>query len=455
MTIQEQVSQQIVTIGENSLKVYEAGKAAGGYNIGYTDGKKDGIAIGITEGIEKGSKRTLYGAYILKMEVPFDDALSKYHFIEDFTGKGVYAHFFDFAELKYKYLPVGELDWRFDTEGWEYWGVYIWSEDKKYNLNRADFEFSWGSVDPNESSEGFVDNQARIIVFTEPLVVTQDVYDAFTSITDNGTQSFAIVDATATPNDIIKGKTAYAQVSSEYVGWGKIEGKAKTYDEGVEQGAVNEKKRWWSLYQNNGKSTDCANMFSGRGWTNETFAPEYDITSTNNYMLFRYAGIKDLEATLNAVGRKIYIDNGNLTMTFNNTQMRKIGGVVFNVPITALSQTFAYSSYLEEIICELPVTETTSFSGAFDGCNALKQVRFNGIIGQNGLNFQWSKNLLKDSIINIMEQLSDNTSGLSVTFSQDSLNLKYMFEDGIKRFVDSNLWKNLVAAKPNWTINLV
>ena len=219
--------------------------------------------------------------------------------------------------------------------------------------------------------------------------------------------------------------------------------------EGIEQGAVNEKKRWWGIYQENGNRTDCANMFSGKGWNDQTFAPLYDITigsnPLNGYMTFRYCGVADIEKALKDNGVKIVINGGDLQLTFNSMMTQILGEIYFNAPITAMMQTFAYSNYLQEIRSALLVTESTIYSSAFEGCGALKEVRFIGTIGQNGLNFQWSTKLSRASFISVFKALSDSTSGLSATFSKTAVEAAFSTEE----------WEALKATKPNWTINLV
>lgn len=214
-----------------------------------------------------------------------------------------------------------------------------------------------------------------------------------------------------------------------------------------EKGKQAEWSAFWDAYQDNGNRTDCANMFSGRGWNEQTFVPKFDIVCENSYMLFRYCGLVDIEKALKDNRKKIIFNNGSLQLSFNNMLTQILGEVYFNTPITSMGQTFAYSNYLQEIRSEFPVTESTTYSGVFDGCNALREVRFSGTIGKNGLNFQWSKNLSKASIENIIGCLSTTTSGLSVTLSRTSVTTAF-------GSTDSEEWLALINSRTNWTINL-
>lgn len=348
-----------------------------GYNHGYQDGDSDGYNRGCNEN----ATGLLYGTYTLEAEL-FD-----YICIDttlNVLGKGVYGYFFDASTGQYFRDEISQIVFEQD------FGFY--------NHDNSKF-ITWSTYYDEWSCAGKVldiDGEYLNIEFTKPMIVEKRIYDAIEEI---------LLSVADVPD----------------------------YAMGVAWGAETEKKRFWNNYQNYGNQTDCANMFSGRGWNDETFAPQYDITSTNNYMMFRYTGITNLEASLQAVGKKVYIDNGNVTMTFNNTLTRIIGEVIFRTTITTFSQTFAYSTYLEEIRCELPITEATTFSSVFDGCSKLKEVRFSGTIDKNGLNFQWSNNLSRESLLNIKNCLADkstDTSGTVWTITVGSTNkAKYTTEE--------------------------
>jgi hypothetical protein len=110
---------------------------------------------------------------------------------------------------------------------------------------------------------------------------------------------------------------------------------------------------------------------------------------------------------------------------------------------------------LEEIRQPLLVDENTKHGGGFESLYGLKEVRFNGTIGQNGLNFQWSTKLSKASIESVITALSPNTSGLSVTLSKTAVNAAFETSVGAKDGSASAEWATLIATKQNWTINLV
>lgn len=214
---------------------------------------------------------------------------------------------------------------------------------------------------------------------------------------------------------------------------------------------------FWDAYQDNGNRTDCSNMFSGRGWTNDTFKPKYDTTVYNAYMLFRYSGIVDLGEALRVSGRKLVIDTNSLAYTFNTTLMEVIDGIEFKKPIERFDSTFSYSNKLREIKVPLPVTETTVFSGAFDGCSALEEMRFDKIrtISTSTLNLKSCTKLSKESFYNVIEALHDNLSGLCVTLSKTAVDNAFETSKGLADGSTSTEWITLISERTMCTILLI
>lgn len=356
----------------------------------------------------------LYGTYVIKENITFEEVGGIY-VDEDVSDKNIYAYFYDNDTQSYQYKKI--VGMMFESPKMP---ICWYTDDRMQTaLDNGKWVCSSNGVRGN-----LPNSKGRIIVFTEPTFITTDFYNAFTSAIDEGFDIFA-------------------------------DGKQDGISEGIAQGADAEKKRWWGIYQDYGNRTDCANMFSGRGWNDQTFTPKYDIVSTNNYMMFRYCGIVDIEKALKDNSVKVIINNGNLTITFNSMLTQILGEVYFNTPITVMAQTFAYNSYLQEIRSELPVTEITTYNGVFDGCNELKEVRFSGTIGQNGLNFQWSRKLSKASFVSVISHFLDSASGLSATFSKTACDKAFETSVGANDGSTSTEWLNLIATKPNWSIKLV
>ena len=101
-------------------------------------------------------------------------------------------------------------------------------------------------------------------------------------------------------------------------------------------------------------------------------------------------------------------------------------------------------------IRKLIITETTTFKIAFTDCGALISIdEIEGAIGNN-LSLAWSTLLNKDSITNLINALSTNTTGLTITFSKTAVNNAF----GIDIDDDSTWtfeWMALRDTKSNWT----
>lgn len=81
---------------------------------------------------------------------------------------------------------------------------------------------------------------------------------------------------------------------------------------------------------------------------------------------------------------------------------------------------------LLETIAVIRCNENTIFPSAFSGCSGLINVTFDGIIGQNDLNFTQSTKLSDKSLIDIVSHLKDysgDTSGTQHTITLGSANI--------------------------------
>lgn len=415
------------------------------------------MPVGVTEVYDKGFdegaelvNRTLYGAYVLK-KTPDISALLKYNFVEDFTGKGVYAHFVDSHKPTYIYSTVDKI-----VAGSELYLVNVKNNLRTYLSTYDGVEWYYEFGDWYEEDNAFSaydggtlpDLQSRIIVFTEPLVVSQQLYDVFELITDNGTSEFITSDATAKESDIAKGKTAYGY-------GGKITGTAKTTAEIEADGAEKEKKRWWGIYQENGNRASYHSAFYF--WYTDAIEPQFDITPTNATNMFnntkasdgKNISLPDIEAR-----NGIKFDFSKCT-TFSGMitygVVEDLGFIDMRAGTNGTNSTFANSSTLKRLSIAIKEDGSQNFSGCFDYTRELEDFTVvSGVFGSN-LNFQWAHYLSKASITNIINHLSDTTSGLSVTFSYNAV---------FNAFVDKSTgtlgseWRDLIATKTNWTINL-
>jgi len=191
--------------------------------------------------------------------------------------------------------------------------------------------------------------------------------------------------------------------------WGFNDG----YDAGVEDSAASGIKEFLKKYQKNGDRTDYNYAFRGDWWDDTTFQPTYNIVCDSAKSIFEESGISTIPVTLD-------ISN-------------------------CLNLEYAFNACCVETIKEMIVSEKTEFDiTTFIIAESLKNVTVTGVIGKD-LFMGNCYFLSYDSIVSIINALSNTTSGLSVTFSEEAK---------LDAFVDDE-WEALVATKPNWTISLI
>ncbi len=184
---------------------------------------------------------------------------------------------------------------------------------------------------------------------------------------------------------------------------------------------------FWDGMQNNGNAANYVGRF--RRWTNTAiYQPKYTFVHSTNTAAsaqdtFREAFFADLK-----------VDNIFSDVSYLNY--------------------FCYGCSSLVNARTFHVTANTSYSNVFGGCAKLEEIRFDGIIGKNGLSFAECVNLSRVSIESVIDHLSTTTSGLKVTFSLASVNKAFETSGGTNDGSTSGDWTTLVASKSNWTISL-
>ena len=229
---------------------------------------------------------------------------------------------------------------------------------------------------------------------------------------------------------------------------GQAEGGDTTaaYDEGFEAGKQAEYDAFWDAFQANGARLDYQYAFANSCWNDNTFNPKYDIICkgygcTN---MFWSAQITNLEERLQEMG--VILDtsqNHYFSSMFQNATTAVLPELDLRIASNTLN---AFLNCKAKIIRNIIVSENTPFTNStFQGCATLEEIRFEGVIGQNNLNMQWSTKLSKASIESIINALSTTTSGLTVTLSKTAKEAAFTADE----------WAALIATRPNWTISLV
>ena len=206
---------------------------------------------------------------------------------------------------------------------------------------------------------------------------------------------------------------------------------------------------FWDTFQMNGTRTnyDIA-AFGGASWYDARFKPKYDVKITGNAnQTFSNTKIEDFKGCIARAGINFTFEG------ITSAQNLFYYSNVINLPIIDFSKASggwaldsAFNScYHLKSIDKIIISETTTFRAtSFQTCRELEEVRFEGVLGTNGLDLQWSTKLSKASIESIISVLSTTTSGLTVTLSQTAVNNAFTTEE----------WQALEATKTNWTILL-
>lgn len=207
----------------------------------------------------------------------------------------------------------------------------------------------------------------------------------------------------------------------------------------------------WDSIQQKGQRTNYIYAFRYQAFTTETFKPTYDICPTNaREMFLENSGIIE-EISEKALGVKFDTSQcADIRNIFTGSKVKKVGTLsTLGTTVGAaydLQQLFAYNITLTEIEkIILKDDGLQSFPDTFLWCSKLKEIRFEGVIGQN-ISFSYCP-LSRESLIDIIDHLSGTASGKTLTLKSSAVTDAF-------GSTDSDEWKNLIATKSNWTITL-
>lgn len=196
-----------------------------------------------------------------------------------------------------------------------------------------------------------------------------------------------------------------------------------------EAGQKAEYDRFWDIFQENGKRTNYTSAFCYGGWTDDTYNPKYTIRPTSCNQMF--------------------IGAAYLTDTKVDIDLTHSGG----------TQKFTIFSSAKQLktVRKLIVDESNNahLEKAFMNCTSLENITFEGVVAGN-IDLQWSTKLSKTSITNIINVLSTNTTGLTVTLSKTAVNNAFGIDvDDETTWGEGTEYYALRHSKDNWTISYV
>lgn len=224
------------------------------------------------------------------------------------------------------------------------------------------------------------------------------------------------------------------------------------YSDGCEDGKHNEREAFWNAFTANGTRTDFSGVFKGKYWSDSNFNPTLTIAPKNGSSMFEGTSIEN----------SLYTDKLDLSKCtsagymFGESKVKKLKTIDLRA-VTSTYGTFSYSD-LESIDAYYPQTKT-SFSFDFDSCSNLTHCIFCSEVAKGGLDMSSCKKLDKESLKSIIQQLSPNTSGLTVTLSHTAVDYAFIvgdYESGDFTWGGASFeWFELTHTRPNWTISLV
>lgn len=232
-----------------------------------------------------------------------------------------------------------------------------------------------------------------------------------------------------------------------------------------EAGREIEHSRMWDVLQPNGNGEYNYNSrigyFGSGKYTFDNFYPEYDIRPVGDadYLFYDWGyGYGNVDGSFIQRFKEcgVMLDTSKATSMNNIFAYNKaidFPTVDFSSAIGVQSGCFnacSSATKIEKII----VNENVGFNNWFESCVNLEEVIFEGVIGQNGLDFSPCTKLSKASFMNNVIKLSPYTMGLSITFSLAAVKKAFETSEGANDGNTSDAWLTLCGRRDNWTISL-
>lgn len=230
---------------------------------------------------------------------------------------------------------------------------------------------------------------------------------------------------------------------------------------GIEQGEQSAYDKFWDTLQVNGTLTDYRGVFAGASWTPELFNPKYPIRPKYAQHMFynfcRHDNSKYFELIDLSKWNIDFSECKAFNSVFQNARIKNTGFIDFSAA-TSLDRVFDCSDWgsIEKI--SLKVVEKNTYTIPFYYCSDTKEIIFSddSVIANNGLSFQWSSKLNKDSIISIFNALSPTKTGLSITLSKSAVNTAFGINvDDETTYPEGSEYYILRHSKDNWTISYI
>ena len=236
-------------------------------------------------------------------------------------------------------------------------------------------------------------------------------------------------------------------------------GKAKGITEGETKGAANAKAAFEKLFTNDGLRKVWSGAFSQQSWVGYTFTCKPNSWAMSQglckvedvYKMFHGytgaylpGGLKDSIIHTPSVGNDdpIITSKGKSQHIFSEShKLKEIYDI--GLPVIACLDYYVKNCKVLESIKLIRVYPLTTYVDAFVGCPNLKEVRFEGTIGQD-IDFSDCNALSKESILDISFHLNGNMGGTKlVAFSKFAINKSFETQAGLNNGYNSTEWRDL------------
>lgn len=193
----------------------------------------------------------------------------------------------------------------------------------------------------------------------------------------------------------------------------------KVYEAGQRAGGGGD-STFWDAFQDKGNRTDYRYAFA-YAWTDSAFKPKHNITPAGDgsRLMFYNTNITDIVGALAAGGVSLSTLNAtNLYQAFESANITSIPDLDLSA-CTDMTLAFRYSKATSITINN--VQANCKFDRTFNSCPALVNLTITGTIGYSGFNVTDCKNLSKASLINILNCLSAEGAGKTITLGSTNL----------------------------------
>ena len=232
-----------------------------------------------------------------------------------------------------------------------------------------------------------------------------------------------------------------------------VENEQKVYEAGKQA----QYDAFWDSYQDKGSRTNYQYGFAS--WRDDLLYPKYDIVLGSGYhgaYMFYDCRCEDLTQRFEDCGVTFDTSKcGDMYQMFGAFRGKRVPRIDCSSSMTYNrgAQYLFANVYNLETVDALVLQENTSLTGTFNNCNTVKNITIEGVIGQN-LDMKTCTLLTKASIMSVVNHLSDNKSGFTITLSKTAVDNAFETSSGAADGSTSAEWKAFSARKNNWYFDL-